>query len=226
MSWRIKRHRWNQQKNKRTTWRGDAAERRTSSTCETNQVEKWPVWLFLLTVRERKHPINWKQDWTATGQSHRGFWHQPEFDLYLHPSMGPVHLVSVNAPTLPSRNKGEALWWTWGDGERQLYLLGDLNARPTDHNSWPPSLGHHRTHSQSLPETSEFTSLAPARSDNTSCCSQRQTRSAACDRPLVDWSQKYYRPPVPTAAEQPGHHPKQIIREVKLVMVVNWFCPH
>lgn len=143
MSWRIKRHRW-KQKNKRTTWRGDAAERRTSSTCETNQVEKWPVWLFLLTVRERKHPINWKQDWTATGQSHRGFWHQPEFDLYLHPSMGPVHLVSVNDPTLPSRNKGEALWWTWGDGEKQLYLLGDLNARPTDHNSWDATKPIHK----------------------------------------------------------------------------------
>ena len=71
--------------------------------------------------------------------------------LCLNTSMGPVHLVSVCAPTLSSPQEIKDRFYDELKAtvknipsREQLYLLGDFNARVrADHDSWPSCLGHH-----------------------------------------------------------------------------------
>nr|XP_049572502.1 craniofacial development protein 2-like [Syngnathus scovelli] len=65
--------------------------------------------------------------------------------------MGPVHLVSVYAPTLSSPQEIKDRFYDELEAtlkiipsREQLYLLGDFNARVgADRDSWPSCLGHH-----------------------------------------------------------------------------------
>lgn len=71
--------------------------------------------------------------------------------LRLNTTMGPVHLVSVYAPTLSSPQEIKDKFYDELDAtiknipkQEQLYLLGDFNSRVgADHDSWPSCLGHH-----------------------------------------------------------------------------------
>lgn len=71
--------------------------------------------------------------------------------LCLNTSTGPVHLVSVYAPTLSSPQEIKDRFYDELEAtvnnipsREQLYLLGDFNARVgADHDSWPSCVGHH-----------------------------------------------------------------------------------
>lgn len=71
--------------------------------------------------------------------------------LCLNTSMGPVHLVSVYAPTLRAPQEIKDRFYDELEAtvknipsREPLYLLGDFNARVgADRDSWPSCLGHH-----------------------------------------------------------------------------------